>query len=89
MDALLLSPNFSILLDMDVFGGLKGPDGVTREFDTNNDGGLMANQSTQVNRHCLREALDQAVLVLDGSAFGLCLLLGPEGCELQSTENVQ
>lgn len=50
----------------------------------------MANQSTQVNRHCLREALDETVLVLDGSAFGLCLLLGPgEVRELQSTENVQ
>ena len=77
VDVLLLGPNFSILLDMDMFGGLKGTDGVTREVDTNNGVNVLAKESTQMNKDRLREALDETVFVSDGSAFGLCLLLGP------------
>lgn len=39
VDVLLLSSDFSILLDMEVFVGLKAMDQVIREGDTNNDGG--------------------------------------------------
>lgn len=77
VDVLLLGPNFSILLDMDMFGRLKGTDGVTREVDTNNGVNVLAKESTQMNKDRLREALDETVFVSDGSAFGLCLLLGP------------
>lgn len=87
----LLSSDITIRLDMDVVRGLQGVDVILGVLDTvtlRQQTSMKADYSENVwvqnmlrddaRGMNLREALDEAVLMLDGTSLLACLVLGPE-----------